>query len=172
MSLELITAICAIITSITAIILNILTLRMQRIHNFKTVKPIAYIDIFDYPDHTAIEIINSGLGPLTIKGVLFSDNLRNSDNISKLFPEVFGRLKFKNFNPEPVGTVMVPGEKLNVVDFRTDTEDAESIRAREELRAVLGGLTLTVDYCDVYDRMQPGRERNLSLFLRKTNWKM
>ncbi|MCK6614886.1 MAG: hypothetical protein L6Q47_11660 [Ignavibacteriaceae bacterium] len=170
MNIELFTALTAIFTSVAAILLNLWVIKIQITHNYKSVKPLAFVDIFDYQDQTSISILNSGMGPMIITRICFYDGHQKIEDINKLFP--FNEMKFKNYNPEIIGTVIVPGDSVNLIDFRADKTDSQSISHRDFIRNKLGNFTLEIDFVDIYDRKQKGQKRNLSIFHRETNWNL
>src|SRR5215210_5687660 len=79
-------AVCALFVSLLSIILTLRALRLQRIHNFKSLTPIASILAADYENELEVTIRNTGVGPLIVKRLQVHGGEEEKDNVHCLMP--------------------------------------------------------------------------------------
>lgn len=66
---EAIVAICALIVSISTVVISWRALKIQRTHNQTSLKPIIFIEPYDYENCILIKIRNEGLGSAIVKSI-------------------------------------------------------------------------------------------------------
>ena len=159
-----ITALCAIIISFMSIILTLISLFLQRKHNRKSVKPIGNIAISDYENLISVEIFNRGSGPLIIKE--FTAEYRNiiKNNLISLMPFLPENVSWSTFFDELNEFSILPGESINLLEFKPDLENIAEVNFRNEVRKVLSEIKVTLKYSDIYDCLMPIKVKKLSWF--------
>lgn len=155
----------ALIVSIVSIFIGAIALKIQRTHNRKSVKPIGNIMFSDYENNLAVNIKNSGVGPLIIKNLKVKNkNKEIKNNIIDFMPPHPPDLPWSNYFANPIDFVIPPGEKLNLI--KLSTEDITELFAtfRDDVRRALMDLSIELEYKDIYDKTMPVNERGLNWF--------
>lgn len=168
--LNFIVAFSAIIISIAAILLTAMTLKMQREHNFSSTRPICFVDVFDYSNHTAVELYNGGIGPMIINDIKVSMGVEYKRNIIEWLPQIDEGLRWKNFNTDMNLTVVPAGTSLTMIAFAADEENNTAVNFRNQIRKKMSALTVEVTYSNIYDKQLPVVTRSLDIFGRRTSW--
>lgn len=137
--LDVVLPILALVTSISAVIFTWLGLKIQRTHNFKSVRPIGKIRIGDYESNIFIRIDNYGTGPLIIKHIV----------VNRVIPSN-GTLELIRWTQE--------------TDFERNETEVSEIRA--ELRRKLKDLKIKVVYTDIYEKNEFSDKLKLTWFSR------
>lgn len=152
--------------SFISILLTVFSLRIQRIHNRKTLKPIGNIIFADYEDKIAVNIKNTGVGPLIIKELKVSDNSGKSKiNIIEWMPSHPDSILWTNFFEDATGFVIPPGESLNIIELSTKDNISNSFAEfRDQVRTALSNLIVELTYKDIYDKKMPVNSGNLKWF--------
>jgi hypothetical protein len=152
---ETITSICALAVSIVSVVFTWLSLKYQREHNYKSVKPIGIIDIMDYESNLSVKITNCGVGPLIIKRVNVVNGTINCTNLVDLMPESMfaGRLVWTSFARDLEKHVIPNGQSIDLILWKPDKDWTPEINNddRQKIRKALKDACVTLDYLDIYE---------------------
>ena len=159
-------ALCALFVSFLSIVLTVLTLRLQRIHNFKSLTPIASIIIGDYEDKLEVAVRNDGVGPLVVERLVVSDGNQGKGDLISWMPQTPDGIYWSTFTAHNEGRCISPNNNLVLIELEGDPTDHEFASFRDTVRHTLSGLTVTVEYKDIYDRRMPPNQRPLKWFAR------
>lgn len=159
----------ALAISFVSILLTFISLRNQRIHYRKSVKPIAVILLGDYEDYVFVKIINSGLGPLIIDELEVKNGNVKSNNLIEIVsvePPVF--TEWSDYVIESEGRALGVKEELILLEIGieedfSDKEFKEYDKFISEVRKFLSKSTIKVSYKDLYGKSYT-ETRNLTLF--------
>ena len=153
-SIIAITALCAVIISFVSISLTAVTIWLQRRHNFKSVMPIADINLQDYESFISVEVKNTGIGPLIINEVIVfnSDNGEKKNNVIDWLPDLPLDYTWDTFISHLHGRVIAPNQKIVLAKLSGDLEDHTYIYSRNLVRNTLSKLILIIKYSDIYGR--------------------
>ncbi len=138
----------AITISLLALLATFYELHLQRIHNRKSLRPLAQIDVFDREKLMYVYVQNNGVGPLIIDRLTFIKDGKRYDDIKdclELDPKSYMHMQIK----ESVKKVVTPGSFLEV--FSTRFEDHEGEKEMDAIRGQLAVLRLKVEGRDIYD---------------------
>ena len=168
---DVIVPVFTVITSIVAIVFTYIGLRIQRKHNFKTLKPIGKIRSFDYESNISLRIDNYGTGPLIIKAVYLNGNDINEDGIIDYIPDEFAdSLIWKNFTGSYPGRAIPPNENLELLAWSPTTykkKNKDKIESdKKRLREILKDMTIKVEYHGIYENETFTDEMELSWYAR------
>ena len=159
-------AVCALFVSGLSIFFTIRTLRLQRIHNFKSLTPIANVLANDYENQLEVRIRNTGIGPLILKRFTASDGKQEKADIISWMPALPNGISWSDFSSYIEGHCIPPNQDVVMIQLSGDPEDMHFASFRDEVRRVLSVLTVTVEYNDIYDRRMPTEQRSLMWFAR------
>ena len=137
----------SIIISLLALLATFYQLRLQRIHNEKSVKPLVQIDLPDRKNQIAVHIRNNGLGPLIIDRLTFIKNDNTYTSIADcldLDPKSYMHVSVN----DAVKRVVLPNSHLVVFEKNLENHTEEEIR---RIREELTPITLQMDGRDIYD---------------------
>ena len=145
-----------------ALFATIYELYQQRVHNVKSVKPLAQVDLGDLPTQIYVYVRNNGMGPMIVDKVTFVKNGQHHSNIEDCIdipPSSYTYVLVSDV----VKKLVLPGSHLMV--FEKDFED-KADPLIEQVRKMLTPITLRVDYKDIYDNKFTV-ERDLEWFSRR-----
>jgi hypothetical protein len=168
--LNLIVAFSAMVISIAAILLTVITIRIQREHNTLSTRPICFIDLFDYGNHTSVELYNGGIGPMIINEIKVSRGVDYKENIIEWMPKIDEGLRWKNYNSDMKLSVIAAATSLTMIAFDAEEENNEAVSFRNKIRKIMSELTVEVTYSNIYDKQLPVVIRRLDIFGRRTSW--
>lgn len=163
---ELLIASLAIAISAFSVFISIRGLHIQRLHNFKSLRPICYISIMDYDDSLIIHARNFGVGPLIMQKLIVSDQQGNvKNNLIAWMPAVPEGLFWKEYfgNTENY-YVITPGEKLPLLEIDIDIDNHVQVQFLYSVRNILKDLMIEIDYIDIYDNKMPTYSKELTWF--------
>ena len=155
----------ALLVSIISILIGAFSLKIQRTHNRKSVKPIGNIVFSDYENLLAVNLKNVGVGPLFIKSLKVKNKDRETkNNIIDFMPPHPPDLPWTNYFANPTDFVIPPGEKLNLIELSTDDISDAFAEFRDNVRKTLMDLSIELKYKDIYDKTMPENKRALDWF--------
>ena len=165
-----ITALLAVIISFISIVLAVITAWQQRRHNFKSVMPLAVINLSDYLDMISVEVQNNGIGPLIIKEVFVfnRDDGEHRDSVLAWLSDLKTDYTFDTFSIHLKDRVIAPNHAVVLLKLSGDIDDSDFIEARNEVRSALSKLVLIIKYEDIYGRKMEPAIRTMEWFGRKT----
>lgn len=123
-------------------------LYLQRVHNQKSVKPLAQIAFTDQNNLLAVRLHNNGLEPLIVSGFALHKNSvshSSTDDCLALDPKTYWHVAVN----DAVQRVILPNSYLTVFEKNLEKHTDEK---KNDVRKQLTPLTLQVHYCDIYDR--------------------
>ena len=165
---EIIIAFCAILTSVVSIILTIQTLKTQKQHNLKSVKPIGYIISGNYENDIYIAIGNNGIGPLIIKEFKVSNSRLSALNLIDIIPSnINDNVTWKDYTSNIVGRAIKSGDRIYLLRLSFDEiemQQDKNIAIKKELREFLQDLILELTYTDIYEKETYNAIKNLGHF--------
>lgn len=160
-------ALSALIVSIVSLGLSAYFTWLERDHNRRSLRPLPFILQPDFEDKVAVVIRNNGTGPLILKKAHATSSAdRRSGHLIDLVPTPPKGMVFRNFNRIDQTRAVRPGDEVDLLDLRINVNDPVAARYRDELRRVLGNVTLELTYTDVYCTRFPVYSRTLDWFLR------
>lgn len=151
----------AITISLLALIATFYQLHLQRVHNEKSLMPLAQIDLVDR-EKLAVHIQNNGVGPLIVSKVSFSQ-------FGKTYPCIRDCLSLnpQSFQHTPISPetqkVIMPGAFLEI--FSTIFDETDSLEVQEKTRVELASIQVIVEGRDIY-KNKVSVKRGLEWFLR------
>lgn len=143
------------------------SLQIQREHNYKSVKPIASIDLGDYENDIYVKITNNGIGPMIIKEASMSKGDIKSENLIELLPETIKyNVTWDTFSSDiRQHSIKVDG-CIYWLRKKFDVTDQNDSNLRRALREELKKITIKVQYTDIYEKNHYEIERDLKWFER------
>ena len=155
-----------VVVSLLALIVSLWTLRVQRTHNRKSVRPAGHVQLRDSPQGLQVWIVNKGCGPMFIKELVARRNGKVEHNLIYHLPNGILNGYTHEFHTEPEGYWLAPGDKLVLLSLEGNHADKGFVKVRERVRAVLKDTVLQLVFCDVYDDIHPMFEKSLSWYER------
>lgn len=149
-------AACALFVSMVSLYVATATLRHQRRHNILSVTPIPEVTVADFENSLRVKIRNHGSGPLLIRQVEVSDGSQTLESVIGWMPDLPAGLFWATYAENLKGTSLLPGKEVALIQLDGDDEDPTFVRLRDDCRAALQNLSVTVEFSDVYGtRMEP-----------------
>jgi hypothetical protein len=164
-------ALLALLTSVISVIVSFMTFKLQRTHYTKSVKPIIHIGQWDYENRIFVTMKNCGSGLAIVKQM----KVLNKKNESKtciydwLPSKLPGTMNYKEYWTPYTEFVVQPSETIKLIELDIDTASKLEKKTREDIRRILGQLTVEVIYRDIYDNEMPIKRAELPHFLRTDN---
>lgn len=152
----------AIAISLLALLATFYQLYLQRVHNEKSLKPLAQIDLLDRDRLLYVHIQNNGVGPLVVEKLTFIKDDKQYHNIEyclSLNPRSYQHILISEF----VQKVVLAGSYLEVFSKQFSAEDTHE--QMDDIRQELASLKLRVEGRDIYDN-KVSVERDLHWFTR------
>ena len=152
----------AIVISLLALLATFYQLHLQRIHNEKSLKPLAQIDLMDRGKLLYIHIQNNGVGPLIVEKLTFFKNGKSYSSIKdclELSPRSYQHLSIT----ESAKKIVLAGAYLEI--FSTLFEEGDTDEEIDHARKQLAALKLRVEGRDIYNNKVTA-ERDLHWFIR------
>jgi hypothetical protein len=156
---ELVIAFFALIVSVTSVLFTYWQTKLQREHNFKTVKPLGRIRTGDYENKIYIRVDNNGAGPLIIKEIITKNkSIETKSAVIDILPnDLTKRITWTNFTGAYEGRAILPGEPLELIVWSIN-QSYESLplervkQDRDELRKALSNVKIRLVYTDIYEK--------------------
>ena len=147
--------------SLLALLATFYQLHLQRIHNEKSLKPLAQIDFVDR-DKLAVHIQNNGVGPLIVNKLTFFKDEKTFHSIKDCLtidPKSYQHILIT----DTAKKVIMAGTYFEI--FSTIFDEEDTIEFKDKVRRGLASITLIVEGKDIYDN-NVTVERKLDWFLR------
>jgi hypothetical protein len=110
----------------------------------------------------AVEILNSGTGPLVITQFEAKDkNGRSEDNLIGLMPELPNGIYWDTFFENLKNFSIIPSRSLTLLKLSGDINDPNYCKIRDEIRKCLSEIEITLTYRDIYGREMPKEHKEL-----------
>lgn len=161
---SVIVAALALLTSVVAIVVSAVSMYLQREHNYKSLTPIASFPVGDYEDKIAVNLSNSGIGPLIVTSLRVTDGKETTSDLISWMPDLPEGIDWATFYSKADGACVPAGSALALLKLAGDPEDLRFSKARDNCRRALGRLRISIVYKDIYQRTMPTVEKDLSWF--------
>jgi hypothetical protein len=156
------TAILAILTSVTIAAIN---MTMQRRHNRKSVLPIGHVSVGDYNNQIFVRLWNYGVGPMIIKRVVVArEGEQKKPSIIGFMPKLPDDFPWSTFVGDISNRVIPGNDNIPLILLEGDEKNRDFVAVRQMVREILSGLTIKVEYKNVYGENMPPAVRNLDWF--------
>lgn len=152
----------SLIVSFLALLATFYQAHLQRVHNQKSVKPLAEINLRDRDGEMFVRICNNGVGPLIVDKVVFTKGDVQYEYIQDcldLDPTTYFHVEVDNMNKK----VIIPGGFLEL--FSNELNPKESAEKIEMFQKQLSVLHLKVEGHDIYNN-KVSVEKSLGWFAR------
>lgn len=170
-------ALGVLIVSIVSVVFTALTLKIQRIHNEKSVKPIAIISAGDFENDIFISIENKGVGPMIIKNIEVKNPKKTTNSVIDIIPEnIVSKILWSTFVREIENKAIAHGGQLILIQWKLnyneyDYSDLDKVgndlNLTEQLRKALKDITIYLEYTDIYEKNIFKTERSMQWFGRR-----
>lgn len=160
---SLIVAVCAAIISLASLAVAVRALKVQREHNYLSVRPIAHFSRGDYEDCIFIKLKNYGVGPLLIDSFIVQATQSTHKRLIDALGSVASEITWDTFTDTIDGRALAPNKEFVLLKGSfTPAQDS----AKAKVRSSLSKMTLRLAYKDIYGRTQPDISEPLSWFAR------
>lgn len=152
----------SLIISLLALLATFYQAHLQRVHNQKSVQPLAEINLRDKDGEMFVRIGNNGVGPLIVDKVVFTKGNKQYEHIQDCLdidPRAYFHLDVNNTNKK----VIISGGFLEL--FSNTLNPKESAEKIEMFQKQLSVLGLKVHGHDIYNN-KISIEKSLSWFAR------
>lgn len=152
----------SLIISLLALLATFYQAHLQRVHNQKSVKPLAEINLRDRDGEMFVRISNKGVGPLIIDKVIFTKGDKQYERIQDCLdidPKAYFHFEVNDMNKK----VIAPEGFLEL--FSNMLSPKESAEKIELFQKQLSVLHLKVQGHDIYNN-EVSVEKSLSWFAR------
>ena len=147
----------AVILSILSIFVSIRMLSHQRRHDILSVVPLPDITCADYENRVGVKLNNYGPGSMIVKRIWAEGAGEPSESLIEKMPGLVSNQLWTHFiGPVRGARAVAPGEGVVLLQFDGDPANPEYVFARDMVRRALKGLTVHVEFTDVYgSRFRP-----------------
>jgi hypothetical protein len=161
----------ALLVSAFSATLSFFSFRLNRRHNINSVKPIIHIGQWDYEDNIYVTLVNQGTGVAIVKQLLVHNGLKGTKtNIYEWLPKKLPKgMDYKHYWTPYRPSAVPPGETIKLIELPIVMDNREQAQWREQIRAILGKLTVQVVYEDIYKNKMDDARYELTHFLRTDN---
>jgi len=152
----------SLIISFLALLATFYQAHLQRVHNQKSVKPLAEINLRDRDGEMFVRIANNGVGPLIVDKVVFTKGDKQYEHIQDCLdidPKTYFHVEVGDTNKK----VIIAGGFLEL--FSNELNPKESAEKIEMFQKQLSVLQLKVHGHDIYSN-EITVEKSLSWFAR------
>jgi hypothetical protein len=158
----------ALFVSVVALATSIYFSWCARVHNRKSVMPIPFVLQPDHENRIAVIVQNKGTGPLILKKAHAVSSIDGrSGHLIDFRPAMPAGITFSNFNKIEQIRAILPGDDVVLIDLPVDLDNPVAVKYRDDLRRVLGYMTIELTYTDVYDTRFPVYAIKLKWFHRR-----
>ena len=156
----------AVVIASISLITTFATLYIQRVHNRKSVAPVAEFTFGDYEGKIEVSIANKGIGPLIIDHLNVRVGGKIYGNLISLMPVPPEGILWSDFTVEFEERCLSPGEELCILRLVGDSNCSTFGNYRDDVRRVLSQGSIQVEYSDVYSKSIKPKSRELNWFAR------
>ena len=160
-------SLAAFIISIVAIIQTSGTLKLQRKHNYLSVKPIPIVSIQNYDNLIGVKLHNAGIGPLIISDFSVVDiNKHIKNNLIDFMPLLPDSIFWSDYRKNIDDATITPNSSYDLLLFIGNVNSAMFIKYRDSIKTILKDLSIELEYTDVYNNDFDVKYWNLKGFKR------
>ena len=160
-------AILALFVSVVSVAVSLWALHVQRKHNVLSVHPLPEATVADFENSLRVKIRNNGAGPMIIQAVTVTDGQEVKDSIIGWMPALPSDRPWSTFSHALKLRTLLAGGEIILLELTEYDGEAQFAAARDPVRCALSGLTVKVQYTDVYGTMFAKYQKPLSWFGRK-----
>lgn len=138
----------SLVFSFVAVVATFYQAHLQRVHNRKSVKPLAQIDLEDREGLLFVHVQNNGVGPLIVDKLIFTRDGKQYHQIQDcldLDPKSYYHIEITDTNKK----IIVPGGFLVVFSEKLDLSENQATITM--FRQQLSAIHLEVEGHDIYD---------------------
>lgn len=154
----------AFLISCMSLWVSLATLRHQRRHDELSLRPLPEVTVADYETQLRVTLRNNGSGPMIVTKLVAGDGSEVRDQILAWMPDLPDAMYWSNFAGRVDGRSILPGNSIVLLELTGNNQDAIFAQARDSVRAALRGLTVNVEYSDVYNTVLPPCRKPLDWF--------
>ena len=164
---NVIVAMGALAVASFSLIVSVVTLFIQRIHNRKSVNPVAQFHLKNYVNCLEISLSNKGIGPMIIKSFRVSIGDTRKTSIIDHMPDLPKSMPWRTYIREIDGRALAPNEEITLLRFDGKKDDKKFCKLRDKIRDALAPGVMTIEYTDVYNSTLPSKIESLDWFERE-----
>jgi hypothetical protein len=165
MTIEMYVAIGALVVSVVTVVVSVWSGLAERNHMRLSVRPVATIPVANFENRIGVWLANKGLGPMRINAVRITDAAGHTHpDVLSHMPALPTGLSWTNYHGKADGAFIEAGKRLELLLLEGDDTKSTFRTARDSARPVLAGLTVHVEYEDLYGNKMAPVERTLSWF--------
>ncbi len=160
-------ALLALFVSAISVLISVRAMGAQQKHNELSVRPLAEVTVADYENSLRVKLRNNGTGPMIITGIDVSNGERRKKCVLEWMPPLPKGRHWNTFSHELIDRTLQPGSEIILLELTEYDGEQRFPTCREEVRAALAPLTVSVSYTDIYNKAMPVRVKPLSWFGRQ-----
>ena len=158
-------AFMALVTSFLSIILTYISIRAQKTHFVKSVKPISNFSIKNYDNEISVAIKNCGCGPLIIDSFkVVDDKGEDKEDLIKWMPELPKGIYWSTYFTRLPDNTVLPEQSITLLKYIPDLKKVNEVAFRDNVRKTLAKLTVELTYKDIYENKLPKHTKTLDWF--------
>jgi hypothetical protein len=154
----------AFLISCMSLWISVATLRHQKKHDALSLRPLPEITVADYETRLRVTLRNNGVGPMIVTRLVAGNGAEVRDQILAWMPDLPDELAWSNFSGSVDGRSISPDAAIVLLELTGNAEDPDFADVRDSVRAALCGLTVNVEYTDVYNNVLPPHRKSLEWF--------
>jgi hypothetical protein len=157
-------AVASLIISIVSLWVAHRTLTHQRRHDVASLRPIAEVACFDGENHLRVTLRNNGVGPLLVTRLVAGDGSSVKSSILEWMPNLPDEYTWTTFAGRVDGRSIPPEGVITLIELEGDPEDEEFSEHRDSVRSALRGLTVNVEFSNIFETPQRPYRQPLKWF--------
>jgi hypothetical protein len=161
---ETVIALSSLFVSVATVYVAREALKDQHHHNVLSVRPLPMLTVYDGQEKLEVVLHNNGSGPLIIKNTIVSDGSNAKNSVIEWMPDLPEGMRWDAFASETIDRSVPPGGEIPLIRLVGKQSDPVFRAARDKCRDALGGLTVKVNYSDIYGTRMNPHEKELSWF--------
>lgn len=152
---EAMVAFLALVVSCVAIFQGARSLRIQREHNYHSLRPLPSLNRLTYVNRIGVQLENRGLGPMLLQAIRVHKSTEEADSKTSLIewmPSLPPDMAWSDYRRGMGGSVLQPDKIWNLVLLEGDPDSELFAAVAQSVRRALAPLIVTIRYRDIYDR--------------------
>ena len=158
------TAILALFVSVLSVWISISSARNQRRHNELSVRPLAEVTVADYEDSLRVKLRNNGSGPMIVQKVKVINGSKAYESLIECMPPLPKERPWNAFSHALSLRSLQAGAEITLLELTEYEAEHEFVICRDEVRAALAPLTVSVEFTDIYGTVMQPYQKPLSWF--------
>jgi hypothetical protein len=157
-------AVLAVLVSLASVVISVWSANTQRKHNQLSVRPIAEVTVADYEDSLKIRLRNNGTGPMTVVTLSVTDGRDTKETLISWMPKLPECRPWNNFSNTLNGRTISAGAEITLLELTEEEFEVDFPKCRNQVRAALCKLSVSVNYIDIYRTKMDNYQRDLTWF--------